>query len=153
MSRYCLDTSAYSNFKKGDPQVVDLIDRAEWLGLSTIALGELWIGFHGGTRRERNEAELDEFLSSPQVEELVVDRETGRIYAEMIVALQRAGTPVPSNDVWIAAAAVRTGVPVITYDRHFEYIREVRSIIFSPLASLPTHPSSPSGRGGVKTDQ
>lgn len=137
MSRYCLDTSAYSNFKKGDPQVVDLIDRAEWLGLSTIALGELWIGFHGGTRREKNEVELDEFLSSPQVEELAIDRETGRIYAEMIVSLQRAGTPVPSNDVWIAASAVRAGVPVITYDRHFADIRQARSIIFSPPSKRP----------------
>lgn len=137
MSRYCLDTSAYSNFKRGDPQVVELIDQAEWLGLSTVALGEIWIGFHGGSRREKNEAELDEFLSSPQVEELVIDRETGRIYAEMIVSLQQAGTPVPSNDVWIAAAAVRAGVPVITYDGHFEYIRKVRSIIFSPPSRKP----------------
>ncbi|HEV2853424.1 MAG TPA: PIN domain-containing protein [Thermoanaerobaculia bacterium] len=123
--------------QKGDTQAVDLIDRAEWLGLSTIALGELWIGFQGGTRREKNEAELDEFLSSPQVEELVIDRETGRIYAEMIVSLQRAGTPVPSNDVWIAAAAVRAGVPVITYDRHFADIRQARSIIFSPPSKKP----------------
>ncbi|HEY3567135.1 MAG TPA: hypothetical protein VGP73_04305 [Thermoanaerobaculia bacterium] len=45
MSRYCLDTSAYSHFKRGDPAVVDLIDRADWLGLPSIALGELWIGF------------------------------------------------------------------------------------------------------------
>ena len=148
MSRYCLDTSAYSNFKRGDPQVVDLIDRAEWIGLSTIALGELWIGFQGGTRRERNEVELDEFLSSPQVEELVIDRETSRIYAEMIVSLQQAGTPVPSNDVWIAAAAARAGAPVITYDGHFEYIRQVRSIIFAPV-----EPSPPKGRGGGKTNQ
>ena len=45
MSRYCLDTSAYSHFKRGDPAVVDLIDRADWLGLPSIALGEIWIGF------------------------------------------------------------------------------------------------------------
>lgn len=132
MSRYCLDTSAYSNFKRGDTQVVALVDGAEWLGLSSIALGEIWIGFLGGGRLEQNQADLAEFLSSPLVEELAIDHETGRIYAEMVVSLRRAGTPVPSNDIWIAAAAVQAGVPVVTYDGHFESIRQVRSILFSP---------------------
>lgn len=132
MSRYCLDTSAYSNFKRGDPQVVELVDRAEWLGMSSIVLGELWIGFLLGDREAKNQAELDEFLSFPAVEELAVDQEVGRIYAEIIVSLRRAGTPVPSNDVWIAAAAVRAGVPVITYDHHFEDIQQVRSIVLIP---------------------
>jgi tRNA(fMet)-specific endonuclease VapC len=132
LSRYCLDTSAYSNFKRGDSQVVDLVDHAEWLGLPSIVLGELWIGFLLGNRPAKNQVELDEFLSFSEVEELVVDQEVGRIYAEMIVDLQRAGTPVPSNDVWIAAAAVKAGVPVITYDRHFEDIQQVRSIVLTP---------------------
>ena len=135
MSRYCLDTSAYSNFKKGDPQVVALIDGAEWLGLPSIALGEIWVGFLGGGRLEQNRAGLEEFLSSPLVEELTIDHETGRIYAEMIVSLRQAGTPVPSNDVWIAAAAVQAGVPVVTYDGHFKSILQVRSINFSPLST------------------
>lgn len=132
MSRYCLDTSAYSNFKRGDAQVVALVDQAEWLGVSSIALGEIWLGFLGGSRLEQNQADLEEFLSSPLVEELTIDFETGRIYAEMVIALQRAGTPVPSNDVWIAAASARAGVPVITYDGHFKFIRQARSIILSP---------------------
>ena len=115
MSRYCLDTSAYSNFKRGDPRIVDLVDRAEWLGISSIALGELWLGFLLGGRLAKNQAELEEFLASPPVEEIFIDQEIGKIYAEMVASLRRAGTPVPSNDVWIAAAAVRVGAPVLTY--------------------------------------
>lgn len=130
--RYCLDTSAYSNFKRGDTRVVALVDRAEWLGVSSIALGEIWLRFLGGGRLEQNQADLAEFLSSPLVEELAVDFETGRIYAEMVLSLRRAGTPVPSNDIWIAAAAARAGAPVITYDGHFKFIRQVRSIVLSP---------------------
>ncbi len=132
MSRYCLDTSAYSNFKRNDPQVVPLIDGAEWIGISSIALGELWLGFLLGDRLARNEAELNEFLSSPVVEELLIDQQIGRIYAEIVASLQRAGTPVPSNDIWIAAAAVQAGTPLLTYDTHFESIQQVRSIIFTP---------------------
>ena len=105
MSRYCLDTSAYSHFKRGDPPVVDLIDRAEWLGVPSIVLGELWIGFLLGDRFEKNQTELNEFLTHPPVEELIPDREVARIYAEMVVSLRKAGTPIPSNDVWIAATA------------------------------------------------
>jgi tRNA(fMet)-specific endonuclease VapC len=134
LSRYCLDTSAYSNFKRGDPQIVNLIDRAEWLGISSIALGELWLGFLLGGRLAKNQAELEEFLASPPVEEILIDQEIGKIYAELVASLRRAGTPVPSNDVWIAAAAVRAGAPVLTYDDHFEEIQQVRSIIFTPPA-------------------
>jgi tRNA(fMet)-specific endonuclease VapC len=134
LSRYCLDTSAYSHFKRGDPAVVDLIDRADWIGLPSIALGELWIGFLLGNRLERNQAELNEFLSHPQVEELVPDAEVARIYAEMVVSLQKAGTPIPSNDVWIAATAKKAGAPVLTYDDHFLDIQQVNTLL------LPTPP-------------
>lgn len=134
MSRYCLDTSAYSHFKRGDPAVVDLIDRADWLGLPSIALGEFWIGFLQGNRLERNKAELEEFLRYPQVEELLPDAEVARIYAEMVVSLRKAGTPIPSNDVWIAATAKKAGVPVLTYDDHFLDIQQVNTLL------LPTPP-------------
>ncbi len=132
MSRYCLDTSAYSQFKRGDPQVVDLIDRAEWLGIPSVVLGELWIGFLLGSRLTANQAELDEFLTHPAVEELTVDRAVSRIYAEIVVSLQKAGTPLPSNDIWIAANAARAGATVLTYDGHFQYIQRVSSIVLSP---------------------
>jgi tRNA(fMet)-specific endonuclease VapC len=132
LSRYCLDTSAYSNFKRGDPQVVDLFDRAEWLGIPSVALGELWIGFLLGEQLEKNRTELAEFLSWPQVEEISIDHEVSRIYAQMAVSLRRAGTPIPTNDIWIAAAGVRAGAPVLTYDDHFESIQEGRSIVLSP---------------------
>lgn len=129
MSRYCLDTSAYSNFKRGEPRAVEIIDSAEWLGIPVIVLGELWIGFLLGDRLKRNQEELEEFLSSPPVEELFINQETSRIYADIVVSLRRAGTPVPSNDIWIAAAAVQVGAPVLTYDPHFGFIQQVQSLI------------------------
>lgn len=135
MSRYCLDTSAYSNFKRGDLRVVDLIDRADWIGIPAIVLGELWTGFLQGGRLAANQAELEAFLAHPVVEELHVDHEVGRIYAEIVVALQKAGTPIPVNDIWIAANAARAGATVITYDSHFQSIQRVGSIVLPPLAA------------------
>ena len=129
MSRYCLDTSAYSQFKRGHKQVVELIDQAEWIGLPAIALGELRVGFLLGRRRDANEAELREFVANPAVRTLDVDAEVGRHYAEIVVDLRRAGRPIPTNDVWIAATAARHGATILSADVHFEAVTRVGSLI------------------------
>lgn len=105
-----------------------LLDRAELVGVPTIALGELRTGFLLGGKRQRNEAELDAFLGSSAVEVLPVDSETSRHYAEIVAELRRAGTPVPTNDIWIAATAARNGTTVLTCDDHFERIARVGSL-------------------------
>lgn len=129
MSSFCLDTSAYSNFRRGNEEVAALLDQAELVGVSTIALGELRTGFLLGGKRQRNEAELAAFLDSPVVEVLPVDAETSRHYAEIVAELRKAGTPVPTNDIWIAATAARNGTTVLTCDDHFERIGRVGSIV------------------------
>ena len=131
MSRYCLDTSAYSHFKRGDPRVVELVDGAEWLGMPTIVLGELRVGFLLGGRPKVNEAELREFLSNPVVDVSGVDAEVSRHYAEIVVDLRRAGTPIPTNDIWIAAIAAREGALLLSYDTHFNAISRVGAVILS----------------------
>jgi tRNA(fMet)-specific endonuclease VapC len=131
MTRFCLDTSAYSYFKRGDQKVVDLIDGAEWLGISAIVLGELRAGFLLGGRSTANEAELRQFLSNPVVNILGVDAEVSRHYAEIVVDLRRAGTPISTNDIWIAAIAARVGALVLSYDQDFKAISRVGSIILN----------------------
>jgi tRNA(fMet)-specific endonuclease VapC len=131
VSAYCLDTSAYSNFRRGNDELVSVIDRADWIGIPTVTLGELRTGFLLGGRRERNESELDEFLANPIVEVLEVDAEASRHYAEIVADLRRAGTPLPTNDIWIAATAARHGASVLTCDEHFERIARVGTVLFS----------------------
>ncbi len=133
MSRYVLDTSAYSHFKRGDHQVIDLVDSADWLGMTPMVLGELEVGFLLGMPRllEANRAALRDFLDNPVVEQLGLDFEVSRIYAEILVALRRAGAKLPANDIWIAAIATRHGGSVLTYDRHFDAIQRVGSIILT----------------------
>ncbi len=129
MSRLCLDTSAYSNFKRGDERSKELVDGAEWIGLPAIVVGELWTGFVLGRRREENARELEEFMANAVVVELSVDSQVARIYGEIVADLRSAGTPVPTNDIWIAAVAARAGAPVLTYDDHFEAISRVGSLV------------------------
>ena len=129
MSSFCLDTSAYSNFRRGNEELAALLDQAELVGVPTVALGELRTGFLLGGRRQRNESELDVFLDNPVVQVLPVDSEASRHYAEIVAELRRAGTPVPTNDIWIAATAARNGTTVLTCDDHFERIGRVGSVV------------------------
>ena len=129
MSRICLDTSAYSNFRRGEPRVVAHLDRADWVGVPSVVVGELWAGFQLGARTDENVGELDEFLSHAVVEALPVDTVVAHIYVEIFADLRRKGRPLPTNDVWIAATAARVGAAVLTFDEHFREISRVGSII------------------------
>ena len=122
MTRLCLDTSAYSNFHRGHPATVDHADRAGWIGLPSVVLGELRAGFLlGGSTPigTQRKGIGGEFLDHPVVEIVRSDEEAARIYGEIVVDLRRKGTPLPTNDVRIAAAAARAGAAVLTFDAHF----------------------------------
>ena len=130
MSRYCLDTNAYSRFKRGDARVVELLDRAEWVGMPCATLGELYAGFRMGSRRRQNEAELEEFLAEPVVEQLPIDAEVARIFGDIAAELRRRGTPVPTNDIWIAATCARAGATLLTFDGHFANFPRIGVLLF-----------------------
>ena len=102
-----------------------MLDRAEWIGVPVIVIGELCAGFAKGSRFQKNLEELDEFLALPIVETLPVDRQTAEMFGEMIDALRRTGRPVPSNSVPIAATCARAGATLLTWDAHFRFIPRV----------------------------
>ena len=130
MTRYCLDTVAYSHFKRGDARITALLDGAEWVGVPATVLGELFAGFEGGKQQRKNLAELDEFLSAPVVEVLPVDRGTAEIFGRIVADLHRRSRPIPVNDMWIAAACVRAGATLLTWDAHFRDIPLAGALIF-----------------------
>jgi tRNA(fMet)-specific endonuclease VapC len=129
VSRYCLDTLAYSHFKRGEAKITRMLDRAEWIGVPVIVIGELCAGFAKGSRFQKNLDELDEFLASPMVETLPVDRLIAEMFGEMIDSLRRIGRPVPVNDVWIAATSARAGATLLTWDAHFRFIPRVGTLV------------------------
>jgi predicted nucleic acid-binding protein len=129
--RLVLDTSAYSHFKRNDEAAVSIIASAEWIGIPAIVLGELRAGFRRGARAEANERELSTFLAHRIVHVLDVDDDAATVYADCVAALLTAGTPLPTNDIWIAAVAAREGATVVTYDAHFRAITRVASRILT----------------------
>jgi tRNA(fMet)-specific endonuclease VapC len=131
----CLDTSGYSHFKRGDAAAVTILRRARSIHVPAIVIGELHTGFRLGNRTETNEAELAEFLEHPIVVVAAVDEAVASLYANLMVALKARGTPLPTNDVWIAATAQRHGAVVLTYDEHFAVMPGVEArILRSPSA-------------------
>ena len=131
MSRICLDTSAYSHFKRGDAAAVRALDRAKTVIVPAVVLGELRVGFATGARQAKNEGELQLFLAQPAVTTADIDDEAATLYAELVCDLRLAGTPLPTNDVWIAAVALREGATVVTYDEHFQKIPRVGSNVLA----------------------
>jgi predicted nucleic acid-binding protein len=131
LSSYCLDASAYSHFRRGDQEVVALVDGAARVAVPAIVLGELRAGFRSGSQRERNERELQAFLAHSAVDVLVVGASVSEHYADIVADLRQRGTPLPTNDIWIAATAASSGLIVLTYDEHFEAISRVGSVILS----------------------
>ena len=129
MTRLCLDTSAYSNFRRGESQVVEHVDRAEWVGIPSIVIGELRAGFLIGSRTDENIGELEEFLSHSAVEIVPVDEYVAQIYGEIFADLRARGRPLPTNDIWIAASAARAGATLLTFDVHFREVVRVGTLI------------------------
>ena len=117
-----LDTSAYVGFKRNNPELVEIIVRAELILISAVVLGELLFGFRNGTRFKKNLAELNRFLEHDLVETAPVGKTSADRYSRIAAQLRRQGTPIPTNDIWIAAQAMEHGAELITTDEHFDKI-------------------------------
>lgn len=132
MRRLLLDGCAYTAFTRKHGEIERALRRAKEIYFNSVALGELESGFRWGTQREKNERVLAEFRDSNRVRLLGVDEETAGCYADISLALRRAGKPIPTNDIWIAASAMQHGLVVLTTDEHFDHIPQVRVIRFEP---------------------
>jgi tRNA(fMet)-specific endonuclease VapC len=131
MSRTLIDTSAYANLRRGDTQIIDALARAEVVLISTITLGELEAGFLLGSRLQENRTSLDDFLQEPFVKVVEITPEVARRYGRLFAILRRAGTPLPINEVWIAACAEAAGAKLVTYDRDFARIPHLDCVVLA----------------------
>lgn len=122
MKRIIIDTNFYTAFKRNDADAVSCLQRAEYIGVNTVILGELLAGFRCGTREKQNRLELDQFLDTARVDMLVVDDGTAEFYAQIFSELRQKGRPIPTNDLWLAASALQHGLALATYDDHFSAI-------------------------------
>jgi tRNA(fMet)-specific endonuclease VapC len=126
-----LDTSAYSHLRTGHADVLDLLRRAPLVYVPVIVIGELEAAFELGRRPDQNRASLAEFISEPFVSIVDVTQATTRRYGELIGVLRRAGTPIPANDVWIAAVTMGTSGTLVTFDSDFTRVPGLRCVVLA----------------------
>lgn len=122
-----IDTNAYSGFRRGNPELVELISRVPRLIVPLVVVAELLAGFASGKKAERNRIELATFMASPRVSLALPDRQTAESYAAVYQQLRRDGRPIPTNDIWVAAAALQAAVPLVTLDEHYRHVANLRS--------------------------
>lgn len=117
--RILLDTSAYSRLMRGHGEVARLVRGSEAILFSSVVVGELLYGFRLGAKYQRNREALDVFLRHPRVSFVPVTLNTADRYGRVMSELRSRGTPIPTNDAWIAAQTLETGVELVSFDEHF----------------------------------
>ena len=126
--RLLIDSNRYRDLCAGAPEVLRLIQRAQEIRLPVVVLGELRAGFACGTRGRENERVLLRFLNSPRVQVLYADDTTTQHYANLLRQLRTQGTPIPSNDLWVAALAVQHGLTLLSRDEHFALLPQLQIV-------------------------
>jgi tRNA(fMet)-specific endonuclease VapC len=123
--RLALDTNRYTDLCRGETSVVDKIELADEIWLPFIVVGELRAGFAVGNQEPRNEAALRRFLLKPGVRVVYADDQTTHHYASIYRQLRKQGTPIPTNDMWIAALVQQHSLVLFARDAHFDALAQL----------------------------
>ena len=126
--RLVVDTNRYTDLCRGDESVVEVVELADEVWLPFIVLGELRAGFAVGSQGPRNEAVLRRFLLKPAVKVLYADEQTTYHYANVYRQLRKQGTPIPTNDMWIAALCLEHSLTLCARDAHFDVLPQLTRV-------------------------
>lgn len=123
--RIAIDTNRYTDLVRGDEYSVEVLQKAEQIFVPIIVLAELRAGFLCGSRTAENERTLVRFLNESGVQVLLPDENTSHHYARLFLHLRNKGTPIPSNDIWIAALVAQHDLILFARDKHFAYLPQI----------------------------
>jgi tRNA(fMet)-specific endonuclease VapC len=119
-----LDTNAVSALSERDTDIPAALKGQATLFIPVIVIGEYRYGISGSRKHQETEKWFNAFLQATQTLHLTED--TARHYAVVRRGLKEAGTPIPENDVWIAALAIQFGLPLLSRDAHFGSVSGLR---------------------------
>jgi tRNA(fMet)-specific endonuclease VapC len=126
--RLALDTNRYTDLCRGTTETVRLVSTAEAVFLPFVVVAELRAGFAFGKRTADNERVLRRFLLKEGVSVLYPDDQTTHHYAAAYRQLRVQGTPIPTNDLWIAALVLQHNLRLHDRDRHFEHLPQIARV-------------------------
>ena len=123
--RMALDANRYVDLCKGVEETVGLLEEVEAILLPFVVLGELRAGFAHGRRQPENERTLRLFLLKEGVSVLFPDDQTTHHYASVFRQLRKQGTPIPTNDMWLAALVLQHNLALHARDEHFDHLPQI----------------------------
>ena len=123
--RLALDTNRYVDLCKGVAETARLVSTAEAVFLPFVVVAELRAGFAFGRRAAENERVLRRLLLKEGVAILYADDQTTHHYAAAFRQLRLQGTPIPTNDLWIAALVLQYNLTLHARDRHFDHLPQI----------------------------
>ena len=123
--RVAVDTNRYVDLCKGVAETVEVLETAETVLLPFVVVGELRAGFAHGRKHADNERVLRLFLLKEGVEVLFADEQTTHHYAAVFRQLRKQGTPIPTNDMWLAALVLQHNLALHARDRHFDHLPQL----------------------------
>ncbi len=121
-----LDTNGLSALAEGDKQLEPILQQASELCIPVVVLGEYRYGISQSRHRPRYEQWLAEYLRAFRIVD--IDERTTLSYSVIRGELKQAGTPIPANDVWIAALCRQHSLPLVSRDRHFDAVSGINRL-------------------------
>ena len=123
MNSAVVDTNVLIAFLERGDQPMQVLGRFDRLLVPAAVDAEFRAGLDLSTKIGRRHVQvLDDFLNDPSVAYMPADRAESQKYAVLYRVLKKQGTPIPINDIWIAATALVHNVPLCTFDRHFRNV-------------------------------
>jgi tRNA(fMet)-specific endonuclease VapC len=123
--RIAVDTNRYRDFCAGEPEAVEIFASARVIHLPFVVIAELRAGFQCGSLARQNEAVLQRFLCRQRVQVLYADEQTTHHFARIFYQLRSQGTPIPTNDIWIAALVMQHSLLLYSRDKHFSHLPQL----------------------------
>jgi tRNA(fMet)-specific endonuclease VapC len=121
-----LDTNALSAAAEEDSAIAGILAGVQELALLVVAIGEYRYGIAQSRHKARYRRWLEELIQDCLI--LNITEQTTHHYAAIHGELRQAGTPIPTNDLWIAALCREHELPLLSRDPHFDVVAGIRRV-------------------------
>ncbi|KFC24031.1 MULTISPECIES: type II toxin-antitoxin system VapC family toxin [Chryseobacterium group] len=125
MSGNVLDTNIIIDLFRGDEKTKSFLKNFDF-EIPVFVVGELFYGAENSSKKEKHFEQIKKFTENVSI--INSTEETARIYASVKSLLKQQGTPIPENDIWIAAISIENDKSLVTNDQHFSLIKNLKII-------------------------
>ncbi len=128
--KYLLDTNILIDFFRNEPKAVKLITKIAQEGfvISVITLAEYLVGAYKSNNPEKNIQNFENFLNSNDISVIEIDSNIAYTYAQNMSTLEQKGRKISGFDMLIAASAISKKLILVSGDRAFIRIKELKTI-------------------------